>query len=112
MNNPISVETYVTNVPDAARKQFDELRALVQHVLPESTEVVSYGILGYKTDDKRARVFVSGWKDHVAMYPVPKDEELQRALEPYRKGKGTLWFALDQPLPAELIRQTVRALTA
>ena len=48
-------------------------------------------------------VFVSGWKDHVAIYPVPKDEALLPKLKPYIKGKGTLWFGLDQPLPNDLI---------
>lgn len=109
---PLTTAQYISQVPAASRARFDELREIVRGELPQAIEVLSYGVLGYKIDDRRARVFVSGWKDHVAMYPVPKDEELQRALEPYRKGKGTLWFALDQPLPAELIRQTVRALTA
>ncbi|HRQ86506.1 MAG TPA: hypothetical protein PLY16_00165 [Candidatus Saccharibacteria bacterium] len=73
-------------------------------------EVLSYGIIGYKIDDKRARVYISGWKDHVAMYPTPNDESLQAELKPYIKGKGTLWFALDKDLPNELIKRTVKAL--
>lgn len=71
---------------------------------------MSYGIIGYKVDDKRARVFISGWKDHVAVYPIPDDEDLRDDLAPYKKGKGTLWFPLDQPLPLELIKRTVRSL--
>lgn len=104
------VEHYIANVPEQARPLFDELRALVQHELPTAAEVVSYGIIGYKLDNKRTRVFISGWKDHVAVYPIPKDETLREQLAPYVKGKGTLWFSLDTPLPIELVRQTVRAL--
>ncbi len=107
-----SVDEYVDRVPAAARPHFDALRDIVRNELPNASEVVSYGIVGYKIDAKRARVFVSGWKDHVAVYPVPKDEALRTELQPYIKGKGTLWFPLDQPLPTELVRRTVVALTS
>lgn len=107
-----TVDEYVASVPPAARPKFDELRQLVRATIPQAKEVVSYGIIGYKIDDKRARVFVSGWKDHVAMYPIPKDENLQASLAPYTKGKGTLWFKLDEPLPAALIKEVVEALVA
>lgn len=109
---PTTVDEYVASVPVAARETFDELRRLVQGVLPHAQEVMSYGIVGYKVDDKRARVFVSGWKDHVAMYPIPRDDALQKELAPYIKGKGTLWFDLDTPLPKSLIEKTVRALAS
>lgn len=107
----MSVEAYVTNVPAVARPKFDELRTIVRSVLPkEARELVNYGIIGYKIDDKRARVFVSGWKDHLAVYPVPKTEALQADLKPFIKGKGTLWFPLDKPLPKALIKKVVKAL--
>jgi len=109
---PLGVDEYIEHVPQQARKIFDELRALVKHELPHAKEVVSYGIIGYKIDDKRARVFVSGWKDHVAVYPVPKDKALEQQLKPYIKGKGTLWFDLDQPLPTELLVATIKALAS
>jgi uncharacterized protein YdhG (YjbR/CyaY superfamily) len=103
-------EEYIARVPAAARLQFDELRTLVKDMLPNAKEVLSYGIIGYKIDDKRARVFVSGWKDHTAMYPVPKDPSLVNDLAPYIKGKGTLWFALDKPLPKQHIKRAVQDL--
>ncbi len=109
---PTTVDQYIATVPAAARPKFDELRRLVSETVPHAKEVVSYGIVGYKIDDKRARVFVSGWRDHVAMYPIPGDEELQTKLAPYIKGKGTLWFKLDEPLPKPLIKKVVNALVS
>ena len=105
-----SVDEYVASVPGAARSKFDELRSIVRGEMPTANEVVSYGIVGYKIDQKRARVFVSGWKDYVAMYPIPKNESLRKELEPYVRGKGTLWFGLDEPLPEALIRRVVQEL--
>ncbi len=107
---PTTVDEYIASVPPAARPKFDELRQLVKATLPHAKEVLSYGIVGYKIDDKRARVFISGWKDHLAVYPIPKNDELHAKLTPYIKGKGTLWFNLDKPLPKLLIKKAVHYL--
>jgi uncharacterized protein YdhG (YjbR/CyaY superfamily) len=107
---PSNVNEYIKSIPSAARPNFSRLRKLVKSLAPEAREVYSYGIIGYKIDDKRARVFISGWKDHVAIYPVPKNEELKEELYPYIKGKGTLWFRLDQSLPEPLLKRAIKAL--
>lgn len=108
---PVTAEDYIASVPQASRKAFEELRQIVKDTLPNANEVLSYGIVGYKIDDKRARVFISGWKDHVAMYPIPRNPELVDELKPYIKGKGTLWFQIDQSLPKKLIIKTIKALS-
>lgn len=74
--------------------------------------MLSYGIVGYKVDAKRARVFISGWKDHVGMYPIPKDPELAAELKPYVRGKGSMWFSLEDPLPRALVARAVAAHTS
>lgn len=108
---PDTVEQYLAAVPQASRDALDELRRIVSGALPGASEVLSYGIIGYKPDPaKRAVVFVSGWKDHVALYPVPKSLELAERIAPYVRGKGTMWFDLDENLPAPLIADVVREL--
>ena len=111
-SKPTTVDDYIASIPLVARPKFDELRQLVRAAIPHATEVLSYGIAGYKIDDKRARVFISAWKDHLAMYPIPGGKEMQTLLAPYIRGKGTLWFKLDEPLPKSLIRSVVEALVA
>lgn len=112
LTKPVTVDDYVAQIPAAARPHFNELRAMAQSELPSAKEVLSYGIVGYKIDDKRARVFVSGWKDHVSVYPIPRDLGLQEELKDYVKGKGTLSFSLDKPLPKKLIRRVIAALAS
>lgn len=105
------VQRYIQSVPVAALPLFNELRSIIKAELPTAREVASYGVIGYKIDEGRARVFIGGWKDHVALYPVPRDESLLRECAPYQKGKGTLWFSLEKPLPKQLIGRVIAALT-
>lgn len=111
IKKPATVEAYIASIPRATRATFGELRGLVKTQIPQADEVISYGIVGYKIDNKRARVYISGWKDHVAMYPIPHDEVLATKLKPFIKGQGTLWFSIDKPLPVDAIRETVDYLT-
>ena len=61
--------------------------------------------------DGKALMYFSGWKQHVAVYPVPPvDDELAQAIAPYVSGKGTLKFPLNQPIPYELIAPRGRGL--
>lgn len=108
----MTVDEYITRIPAPARANFNELRHLVKTILPHAREVLSYGVIGYKIDDKRARVFISGWKDHLGVYPIPHDEALRAELKPYIKGKGTLWFRLDSDLPVDLLERTITKLAA
>lgn len=105
-----SVDQYIVAIPEPARTKFDQLRRLAKATVPNAREVLSYGVVGYKVDEKRAKIFISGWRDHVAIYPVPKDAKLQQDLQPYIKGKGTLWFDLEHELPEDLIKQAMTAL--
>lgn len=108
---PATLGGYLVNIPIRARPHFEELRQLVTKLLPDANEVLSYGIVGYRVDGMHPKVFISGWKDHAAICPVPQDEALRTKLKPYIRGKGTLWFGLDTPLPITLIDATVRALS-
>ncbi len=104
-----TVDSYVAAIPAQARPLFDELRAVARRTLPEAKEVISYGIIGYKVDAKRPVVFISGWKDHVAVYPIPHEPLVRKACAAYIKGKGTLWFSLGEPLPTTLIQNVIKA---
>ncbi len=109
---PQTPEAYRKQVPPQAKEQFEALRQAVRKLMPDAKEVVSYGILGYKQDKRRARVYISAFKDHVAMYPAPLREDLQEELKPHLHGKRSVWFALDKPLPLDFIRRLVEAMTA
>lgn len=117
---PATVEEYLAAVPDGARPAFEQLRTLTFEALDELVqqgtlagwqEKVSYGILGYApARQRRAFAFISAFKDHVGIYPVPAAPQLQAEAARYRRGKGTLWFPLNQRVPRDFIKAALTAL--
>lgn len=107
MNNS-PIDGYIKAFPAATQEKLEEIRAIYRHELPDAEEVISYGVPAYRYQNKTL-VFFAGWKNHISTYPVPAgDAAFQKAIEPYRKGRGTLQYSLDKPLPKELIQSLVR----
>ena len=107
-----TVEGYVTAQPAPVREVLNELRRRVATAVPGAAEAISYDIPTFKLDGKTF-LHVAGWKKHIAVYPVPTgDEALQRDIERYRSGKGTLQFQLSDPFPYDLFDRLVQAAIA
>ena len=107
MTTADGVATYLAGLPLGARADLDSIRAIIRDLVPDAEETISYGIPTFSLAG-RAFVHVAAWKHHVSLYPVPQtDTGLAAELAPYRRGPGTLRFALGRPLPLELIRRIV-----
>ena len=102
-----TIDDYAESLIGATRAKFDELRTLVQRAAPGATEGISYNIAALK--DSGYFIYFSGAKKHVSLYPAPTGvADFAEAIAPYHTGKGTLQFALDKPLPEELITRVVQ----
>ncbi len=107
-----TVAGYVAAQPAPVREILDELRRRVHATVPNATEVISYDIPTFKVDGK-SLIYIAAWKKHIAVYPIPHgDDALERDIERYRSGKGTLKFMLAEPFPYELFDRLVRAAAA
>lgn len=103
------MNSYIASAPEPQQTMMEQIRALVHDVVPDAVETISYQIPAFKLDGKPL-VYFASWLDHVSVYPIPKTEpELEKVLQPYVKGKGTLWFSLNETLPIDLIRRLVHA---
>lgn len=104
-----SVDEYIESFPPDVREVLEEVRRTIHAVVPAAGEKVSYQIPTI-TLDGQSLMYFSGWKHHIALYPLPPlDEALATAVEPYRSGKGTLKFPLTQPIPYDLITRLTQA---
>lgn len=102
-----TIDEYIAEFPEDTQRLLEEMRALVRAVAPDATETISYAIPTFDLNGKHL-VHFAGYAKHIGFYPVPsamtafKDE-----LAPYRRGKGSAQFPLDQPLPSDLITRIV-----
>jgi uncharacterized protein YdhG (YjbR/CyaY superfamily) len=107
-----TVEAYIDSFPEQIGERLRLIRRIASAVIPDAGERISYGIPAVTLEGQDV-FFYSGWKRHVALYPVPGGaEELDRQLDDHRAGKGTLQFPHARPLPEDLVRRVVAALAA
>lgn len=103
-----SVEEYIENIPENSAEYFFRLRELIKEIIPSSEEKFSYGIIGYKLTFNRPSFFISAWKDHIALYPLPKNEEYKMKVKDYVKGKSTIWISLKEDFPEKMLIELIK----
>ncbi len=102
-----TIDEYIAEFPPDTRAVLEELRALIHGLAPEAVETISYAIPTFDLGSKHL-VHFAGYEKHVGLYPAPSGmEAFKEDLKPYKTGKGSVQFPLDQPLPTGLIRRIV-----
>lgn len=102
-----SMDEYISGFPRKTQQALEELRALIKASAPAATETISYAIPTFDLNGKHL-VHFAGYERHVGLYPAPSGlEAFKEDLKPYKQGKGSVQFPLDQPLPTDLIRRIV-----
>lgn len=111
-NKFTSVDQYIGSFPPDVQEVLQEVRRTIRGVVPDAGEKISYQIPTITLDGK-ALLYFSGWKEHIALYPIPPvDDALAQEIEPYRSGKGTLKFPLKKPIPYDVITRLTQAFVA
>ncbi|MCL4271044.1 MAG: DUF1801 domain-containing protein [Anaerolineales bacterium] len=92
-----SIDEYIAACPPDSQAYLQEIRKLIRRLVPDAKERISYQIAAFER------------KKHVSLYPVPAGSEaFERQIAKYVDGKGTVKFALDEPLPLKLIERVVK----
>jgi uncharacterized protein YdhG (YjbR/CyaY superfamily) len=83
------------------------MRNIINELVPEARESISYHMPAFKTFGKPL-VYFGCHEQHIGFYATPSAHAaFESKLAPYKRGKGSVQFPLDQPLPEKLIRQMV-----
>ena len=102
------VDEYLDQFDGEIRSRLIQLRKLVRGEVPEAVESLSYGLVGYKLNDKPL-VYFGGFAHHVGFYVTPNGHEaFAEEFAKYKQGKGSVQLPLDQSLPVALIRRVIR----
>ena len=82
------------------------MREVIRAIAPDATETISYALPTF--DLNGHLVHFAAFKNHIGLYPTPSGmDEFEEELAPYKAGKGSLRFPLDEPLPLDLISRIV-----
>lgn len=107
-----SIDDYISTFPDATAVVLSELRRVAHRAVPGAQEAITYDIPTLTLAGRKV-IHFAGWKQHVSVYPVPAgDEDYERRIAPYRSGKGTAKFPLDESVPYDLVEQMATLLAA
>ncbi len=102
-----SIDEYIAEFPSETQNRLQELRELIKATAPDATETISYAIPTFDLNGRHL-VHFAGYDRHIGFYPVPSGmDAFKDELKPYKQGKGSVQFPLDDPLPTDLIRRIV-----
>ena len=103
-----TIDEYIKTFQRDVQSFLQEIRQTIRKAAPEAVETISYRIPTFKLDG-RYLVYFAAFKTHVGIYPAPKgDAAFQKRIAPYRSGRATVRFALDEPIPHGLLEKVVR----
>jgi len=102
-----SIDGYIAGFDPSIREVLNEMRKIIQEAAPEATEKISYQMPTFYYLGNL--VHFAAFKSHIGLYPLPEAMEIfADRLKTYKTGKGSVQFPLNQPLPADLIRDIVK----
>lgn len=104
---PKDVDEYLAGLEnEVARELIARVRAIVREVSPEATELIGYGMPGFKLNGKPL-IYFSAFKNHFSMFGMNPEDYTDR-LNGNRTSSGTIQFPYKQAFPEELIRDIIR----
>lgn len=108
MSETSPIDEYLAGVPEPKRSTLEATRQQLRKLLPQAQECISYGMPGFRYQGKMIAGFAA-FKGHVSYFPHSGKvlPEIADQLGDYEWNTGTLRFAVDQPLPDELVKLLV-----
>lgn len=102
------VTRYLASFDNDTVKKLLIIRKIIQTEAPFASEGISYGLIGFKLNGKPL-VYIGAFTHHIGLYATPSGHEaFKKEFAPYKQGKGSVQFPLDQPLPLDLIKRIVK----
>lgn len=102
-----SIDDYIKTFPKDVQAILQGLRAAIRAMAPEAGETISYGIPTFTLNGNL--VHFAAYKKHIGFYPTSSGiRAFKKELSPYKCSTGTVQFAIDRPLPLELIGKIVK----
>jgi uncharacterized protein YdhG (YjbR/CyaY superfamily) len=101
------IDDYLAALPEPKRSTLRIVRERILEILPEAEQCISYAMPAFRVDGKVLAGFAA-FKNHLAYLPHSGSvlREIHE-LANFKQTVGSLHFAIDEPLSAELIRALI-----
>lgn len=104
---PATIDEYIASFPKDVQAVLQQVRKTIKKAAPEAEESIAYGLPAFTLNGPL--VYFGAFKGHIGFYATPTGHEaFQKELSPYKQGKGSVQFPLDQPMPLDLITRIVK----
>ena len=102
------IDAYLAELDEPKRSTLAQLRRSILAVVPDAEQCISYGMPAFKVQGKTVAGFAA-FKNHLSYLPHSGSvlPQLAGDLATYKGTKGSLHFAIDEPLPPDLVAKLV-----
>lgn len=102
------VDEYLRGLEEPKRATLEALRRTILELAPDAEQVISYRVPAFRVSGKTVAGFAA-FQNHLSYLPFSGSvlQQLTAELEGYRMTKSALHFAVDRPLPKELVRKLI-----
>ena len=104
---PKNIDEYIAGFPPEVQAILEKIRLTIRKAAPGAEETIKYQMPTFTLHGNL--VYFAAFKTHIGFYPIPTGiEKFKKELAPYKQGKGSVQFPLDQPIPYGLISKIVK----
>lgn len=98
------IDDYLNRFSGSEKAELEKIRSLVNKIVPEAKEVITYGMPGFKYKGKYLIAF-SIFRDHLGLFPTSGPiETLKSKLTDFKTSKGGIQFTAEKPIPESIIK--------
>jgi uncharacterized protein YdhG (YjbR/CyaY superfamily) len=105
---PNEIDRYLSGLDEPQRSTLEALRKSIIEVVPGAEQCISYGMPAFKVQGKTVAGFAA-FKNHLSYLPHSGSvlATLPDDVAPYETSKGSLKFAINNPLPKRLVKKLI-----
>src|SRR5271154_2758890 len=102
------IDDYLANLDEPKRTTLQQLRQIIQSIIPNAEQGISYGMPAFRLHGKVVAGFAA-FKNHLSYLPHSGSvlAELSDDVGGYVTSKGALRFSIDKALPKALVRKLI-----
>jgi len=103
-----TVDEYLASLPEAHRSKLVDIRKIVNKIVPEADEIISYNMPAYKYYG--LLLYLAAHKNHIGFYPGSTSSiiHFKNDLKAFHTSKGTIQFQINEQLPIALIKKIIQ----